>query len=429
MFGWDEYWDTRSGWGYGPSQVAKDLSIMLKSQSFQNTLGKNRRQLNNQRVLAGVNDQCQASYAKDWTLGGKMEGGTWKNNCGCYKVPYKTQHTDVLGCIDAWATEKGTTTCARIKTNTDDTDLTSTALTESTASGEQVVDVEILPQRLAFELKITFHKIWTCQDIVKVEDTLRSMLGQQHTNSYKALGYAATSKTATKCNLSVLNTQYGDSTMRLSQCDSALITQQDDITDTTKVSGGGRNSNHGRSLGDEENVKESKIVHVRATFQIAYPSVVVVTEDDASQYVGQQFASTEMIAQQLHTLDEANLITSQFMNLDGTLYVEKVIFVKGGIETGPNVNASYPRTTNTTVPVCEKDWTGSCNNGGVIWILVIVFGSFCCLFGIGYPLARKYGSGNGNSKADPNAPAVATVDIEMTPGQSTVDMMSNPMSK
>ena len=57
------------------------------------------------------------------------------------------------------------------------------------------------------------------------------------------------------------------------------------ITDTTKVSGGGRNANHGRSLGAEENVKESKIVHVRATFQIAYPSVVVVTKDDASQYV------------------------------------------------------------------------------------------------------------------------------------------------
>ena len=31
------------------------------------------------------------------------------------------------------------------------------------------------------------------------------------------------------------------------------------------------------------------------------------------------------------------------------------------------------------------------------------------------------------AKADPNAPAVATIDIEMTQGQSSPDMMSNPM--
>ena len=31
------------------------------------------------------------------------------------------------------------------------------------------------------------------------------------------------------------------------------------------------------------------------------------------------------------------------------------------------------------------------------------------------------------AKADPNAPAVATIDIEMIQGQSSPDMMSNPM--
>ena len=349
---------------------------------------------------------------------------------------------DVLGCIDAWATDE--TSCARIQTNTDTNALKSTALAEKlappgscstgsackqptavanadsatgmsvTTSTGKVLAVARLPQRLAFAMAVTFAKGWTCADLVNVENTLRKVLCRQHTSAYKALGYASDSNTATKCSLSTLNTQYGDGTTQTNQCDSQLIAQ-DDMDENTKVAGGGRQSTHGRALLAAPKEQAANVVHVRATFQVAYPSADIDTDAEASQYVGQQLASTEMIAQQLHTLDEASLISSQFIDEAGKMFVEKAEL--SAIQTGPTVAGKYTtNATNSDVP-CEKNWVGMCDDSGVMWVLLVVFGGGLVLGGLVW-CALKCGKSN---KAEGNILDKPSVGIKAP--------HSNPMAK
>jgi len=385
MFGWDEYWDTRSlgGWGYGESQVAKDLGIMLKGASFQKTLNGQRRtrrlpalrgsdeeeaQQRERiiRALSGENagsSQCKASYAKDWTLGGKVEGGAWKSNCGCKKVPYTTEFTDVLGCIDSWSNGNSATSCARIEAGTSEDDIQRSEMKESSSDGTddektgpaavqdtnsktgvsvttasgKVVEVASLPQRVGFTLKLTFSKqAASCEDLQQVEPALRKMMCNAHRHSYKALGYSDSSKTSTLCGRSKLIAEYGGKEQRRTDCDDILASASSEQSSSTMVS---------RSLSTEED----NVLYVRATFHTAYPAVVPEEEEDVQQYVGHQLAAAEMIAQQLRTMNEAELITSQF---DTDTSATLVVF-DGSIATGPDVNHEYNGNTTGNTTLCN----------------------------------------------------------------------------
>ena len=399
MFGWDEYWDTRSlgGWGYGGSQVAKDLGNMLRSDSFQTTLKSGVRRLRGEsadeeqpnymlRILSGKNlgnDQCTASYDKDWTLGGALDGGTWKSRCGCKKVPYVTTFTDVLGCVDSWVGGNSGTSCVRIDTGTSDDSLKGKGITESAGTGgaddsnsgstvakppTAVVDpnsktgvsvtttsgktvaVTSLPQRVAFSLKLAFSAQNTapsCDDVKQVDTALRKMLCKMHTSSYTALGYVSTTRTASQCGRSQLEAQYGGKDVRRVDCDSSVTSSSMSArSSSTMVS---------RDLSTEDG---ANVLHVRATFLTAYPDVVPKEEAEVQQYVGHQIAACEMVAQQLRVMSEAGLITSQF---DSVTLATVAMFV-GAIETGPDAEARYI-TINTTLAAanttmfCEDDPT------------------------------------------------------------------------
>ena len=378
MFGWDEYHDTRlpGSFSYGGSQVAKDLSRVLNSTSF-SSLIRSRRQLRHQdrlpRGLSAGDDQCIASFGKDWTLGGSTVAGVWKAHCGCKAVPWKTPHTELLSCIDAWASELNGCRRVGITGSSSLQKLPSESLGENAFCGNAVAlssghfePLPHMPYQISFSMELSAQaETPSCSDIQAAELSLREMLCALSKTAYNSASFGGASSASSACARTAAATIYHAA--GLNDPDGCRMQINSDIV---------RHQQH-RIVKGVRLQSASATTSDQSTFTVdvtVFPSfpLASLASSDVAAYSGTQKRLAGTIVQQIKVAESIGMLSSYF-NAQSTAM------------SGQAIASPVERMSTFIAEDCGDD-----SKSPVVALIAISAGCLLVVFGAGAMFYRRH---------------------------------------